>query len=329
MERIRLYNDDCLNTFKLIEDKTIDLILIDPPYNISKAEWDKWKTVEAYVEFMGSVFKECERVLKDNGSFYFFHNDFLQMVELQNWINKNTKFIFKSLITINKSDNNYVKDLYGSMNHFRNYLNINEYCLFFTFQDETGLTKIKTDMNNFKELREYSKKIQGGINKKIKEINAMLGHRKAEHFFYHSSTQWELCTEETYNELIEKFEINKLNFFKPYESLRQECEELRQEYEKQRYTFNGKDGAENNLTYTFRKEKKYKHPTQKPVKLMEDIIKISSNENDLVLDCFMGSGSTGVACVNTNRNFIGIEKEEKYFNIAKERIEKASNISFF
>ena len=123
MERIRLYNDDCLNTFKLIKDKTIDLILIDPPYNISKAEWDKWKTVEEYVEFMGSVFKECERVLKDNGSFYFFHNDFLQMVELQNWINKNTKFIFKSLITINKSDNNYVKDLYGSMNHFRNYLN--------------------------------------------------------------------------------------------------------------------------------------------------------------------------------------------------------------
>ena len=98
------------------------------------------------------------------------------------------------------------------MNHFRNYLNINEYCLYYTFQDETGLTKIKTDMNNFKELREYSKKIQGGINKKIKEINTILGHRKAEHFFYHSSTQWELCTEETYNELIEKFEINKLIF---------------------------------------------------------------------------------------------------------------------
>ena len=56
---------------------------------------------------------------------------------------------------------------------------------------------------------------------------------------------------------------------------------------------------------------------------------IYTNENETVLDNCMGSGSTGVACVNTNRNFIGIEKEEKYFNIAKERIKKASNISFF
>jgi site-specific DNA-methyltransferase (adenine-specific) len=71
------------------------------------------------------------------------------------------------------------------------------------------------------------------------------------------------------------------------------------------------------------------HPTQKPVKLLEYLIKTYTNENELVLDFTMGSGSTGVACVNTNRRFIGIEKEEKYFNIAKERIEKVSNISFF
>lgn len=62
------------------------------------------------------------------------------------------------------------------------------------------------------------------------------------------------------------------------------------------------------------------HPTQKPVYLMEAIIKTHSNELDTVLDMFMGSGSTGVACMNTNRNFIGIEKDEKYFKIAEERI---------
>lgn len=62
------------------------------------------------------------------------------------------------------------------------------------------------------------------------------------------------------------------------------------------------------------------HPTQKPVALLEYLIKTYTNENELVLDNCMGSGSTGVACVNTNRNFIGIELEEKYFNIAKERI---------
>ena len=63
------------------------------------------------------------------------------------------------------------------------------------------------------------------------------------------------------------------------------------------------------------------HPTQKPVALMEYLIKTYTNEGEIVLDNCMGSGTTGVACKNTNRNFIGIELDETYFNIAKERIE--------
>lgn len=70
------------------------------------------------------------------------------------------------------------------------------------------------------------------------------------------------------------------------------------------------------------KNKQKLHPAIKPVKLMERIILTSTFENHTVLDCFMGSGSTGVACLNTNRNFIGIELDEGYFNIAKERIEE-------
>ena len=65
------------------------------------------------------------------------------------------------------------------------------------------------------------------------------------------------------------------------------------------------------------------HPTQKPVALLEYLIKTYTLENETVLDNTMGSGSTGVACINTNRNFIGIEKDDKYFEIAKNRIEKA------
>ena len=61
------------------------------------------------------------------------------------------------------------------------------------------------------------------------------------------------------------------------------------------------------------------HQNQKPVDLCKYLINKSSNENDTVLDCFMGSGSTGVACLQTNRKFIGIELEEKYYNIAKKR----------
>jgi len=65
------------------------------------------------------------------------------------------------------------------------------------------------------------------------------------------------------------------------------------------------------------------HPTQKPVALMEYLIKTYTKEGDTVLDNCMGSGTTGVACVNTDRNFIGIEKEVKYFNKAQERILRA------
>jgi site-specific DNA-methyltransferase (adenine-specific) len=65
---------------------------------------------------------------------------------------------------------------------------------------------------------------------------------------------------------------------------------------------------------------KFVHPTQKPVALLEYLIKTYTLENETVLDFTMGSGSTGVACVNTNRNFIGIEMDENYFNIAEKRI---------
>ena len=74
------------------------------------------------------------------------------------------------------------------------------------------------------------------------------------------------------------------------------------------------------LTYPSDKQTCYLHPTQKPLELMEYLVKTYSNENDLVLDFTMGSGTTGVACKKLNRNFIGIELDEKYFNIAKERI---------
>ena len=65
-----------------------------------------------------------------------------------------------------------------------------------------------------------------------------------------------------------------------------------------------------------------KHPTQKPIKLIEFFVDVLSNENEVVLDPFMGSGTTGVACENLNRSFIGIELSEQYFNLSKERISK-------
>lgn len=75
----------------------------------------------------------------------------------------------------------------------------------------------------------------------------------------------------------------------------------------------------------FNRDKDKLHPTQKPVALLEYLIKTYTNPGETVLDNCMGSGSTGVACLNTDRNFIGIELDDKYFNIAKERIERTTD----
>lgn len=84
------------------------------------------------------------------------------------------------------------------------------------------------------------------------------------------------------------------------------------------------DGKRNPLSIlTYSRDGNRVHPTQKPVALLEYLIKTYTNEGETVLDNCMGSGSTGVACLNTNRNFIGIELDENYFNIAKDRIETA------
>ena len=99
---IRLYNQDCLDAMREIESNSIDLALTDPPYNIKKDTWDKWSTQEEYVSWCGQWIKQVERVLKDNGSFYWFHNDMMQIIKIMDWIEKNTNFVFKQFITWNK-----------------------------------------------------------------------------------------------------------------------------------------------------------------------------------------------------------------------------------
>ncbi len=88
---------------------------------------------------------------------------------------------------------------------------------------------------------------------------------------------------------------------------------------KAKWVFNRQDEKYQRPKFVKSIEKGF-HPTQKNLSLMEDLLRIHSNEGDTVLDCFMGSGTTGVACKNLNRSFIGIEQDDKYFEIAKERI---------
>jgi len=93
---------------------------------------------------------------------------------------------------------------------------------------------------------------------------------------------------------------------------------------KNQSSFNNKYYPTELLTVSNASQKGKAHPTQKPVALMEYLIKTYTTEGEAILDFTMGSGSTGVACVNTKRDFIGIEKDEKYFKIAEERIRLAS-----
>ena len=336
---IKLYRGDCLDIMPSLPDNSVDLVVIDPPYNINKDHWDK---IDNYIEWMGSVFLEIQRVIKDNGSFYFFHNDFLKMVELQNWINKNSKFIFKQLITWDKlthADTVQIGSLVKGYGGLRTYFkgSTSEYILKYIIHDDIGMTLENIDDNNFSELRKYFKGLLCYINLTKKEIVSIIG-QSVDHCFRWKSSQWDIPTENTYKNLIKKFNIDRWDNFIDYG-------ELKKKYFDYRYTFNKKHFSikgctlkelKNNLRNSTcvwdheRDKKNYKtgHVSPKPVRLIENMIEHSSNENDIVLDCFTGTGSTGVACVNTNRNFIGIEKDEEYFKIADKRIKEAESLQF-
>ena len=311
---IKLYKGDCLEVMKDIPDKSINLVLIDPPYNIGKAKWDKWETVNEYVEFMGKVFLEIQRVLKDNGSFYFFHNDMVQIAQLMEWIRLNSDFIFNSFAIWDKGDFRALSWKNPSeKNNLRSWFNTCEYCLYYTFQDETGLKMI--DKKYVMPKNPFRNEIINARNKvglstiQVAELGNFYG--KVNHGG--SVSNWEKGSN-----IPTKEQYEKMKTFLP---LQREYEELRQEYEELRYTHN-LDKNHNNVWTSNERNNGKLHPTQKPIDILERIIKTSSNENDVVLDCFMGSGSTGVACKRTNRSFIGIELDDNYFEIAKKRIEE-------
>jgi site-specific DNA-methyltransferase (adenine-specific) len=186
----------------------------------------------------------------------------------------------------------------------------------------------KHDFEGMHPLREYAEKIKEYTNYSRLKFTKALGHAGHQHFMEGNkeNSQFHLCTEKTYLELIEVFGIDKMDLFKEFTELKQidteyRTELLRQMNEQYPSTFNlweGKKYKSNILKY--KKDYNGYHPTQKPVLLLEDLIKTFSNENNLVVDLTMGSGTTGVACKNTNRRFIGIEKDENYFKIAEKRI---------
>jgi DNA modification methylase len=139
-----------------------------------------------------------------------------------------------------------------------------------------------------------------------------------------------LCKYQPYkvHEIVSVFSKSKHNYFpqmtdgKPYISGKGTSGDITGNVKKIQTKNDGKRYPRSIQKFCTGKSKS-KHPTQKPVALLEYLIKTYTLENETVLDFTMGSGSTGVACVNTNRDFIGIELDDNYFSIAKDRIEAA------
>jgi len=312
----KIHCRDSLDFMQEMPPKSIPLIIADPPYNIGKAAWDK---IDNYLDWCGEWLKACERVLSDNGSMYVFHNDKEFIADLMIWIRENTGFVFKNEIVWKKISPQFRN--YGfvqqrlSNGTMRNYYDgFTEYILFYTFQDETGLSQVYDDRDCFRGIKEYlrAERKKAGIT--YPEVNQILGTAEGSgqpgHYF--SDSQWCLPTAEMYGKL------QTTGFFqRPYE-------ELRLEYEELRYTFNLtrvlSDVYGNSNTWEYEPVSKPDHPTQKPVDLIENIIKHSSNEGDVILDPFSGSGTTAVAAIRTGRHWIGIDNDKGYCEIARQRI---------
>jgi len=320
---MELYKGDCLIESDKIESGSVDLILTDLPYgtvagignneNIQhgmkgKTEWDSIIDTD-------KIMSIANRILRKNGKMILFAqqpftNELINKAAVNVPFNYSMiweKDHFANALTAKKAPLNYYEDiLLFSKNHPKHDNTGNNPVRDYLIQEKKKTKLTNKQLNNL--FSDYT-------NKKGNRDRSVLEH-------YWGKAQFTFPTKEIYENVLQP-----IGFFdKPYSYI----EEIGKPYrlmineqlnELAPSTFNlweGKKYKSNILKY--KKDYTGHHPTQKPVLLLEDLIKTFSNENDLVVDLTMGSGSTGVACVNTNRNFIGIEQDEKYFNIAKNRI---------
>jgi DNA modification methylase len=322
LELNRIYQRDCIEGMRTIPDDSVDLIIADPPYYKIKGDFDfKWRTMSEYINWCAEWLKECERVLSPQGSLYVYGVE-LQLEHLAVKITDTTSLEYRNRITLNKQ-RSYIKDLYGSQENFRRFIPSAEFLLFYTFRDETGHAQILSEM--MQPIQTYFFSAMKETSLTYNQIADELGvsATAVKHWFDYP-TQPRIPTKDKYSRLQSKmnlpitYEQLKMN----YESLKIEYEGARQELENSRYTFNAKKGMTNVWDFEPDRGKlKTKHPTQKPLELCERIISVSSNEGDIVLIPFVGSGSECIASVRLKRNFVGFETEPAYVEIANKRLD--------
>lgn len=321
---------DCFEILPVIPSGSVDLILTDPPYNVGvktlkngKATVNEWDKIENYIEWSIKWLNECARILKPTGVLYFFHNDMDQIAELLYEIKRKTPLVFVSFCIWNKGDAFRARTWKDRKDGgLRSWFPVCEYCLHFfntnpgeAMWGKTGLDRILSNPACFASLKKWyaeEKERLGLTNRDIaRHYTEVTGKPPYMLRHYFQDSQFEIPTREVYDGVYKT-----LGFRKEYEELRKEYEELR--------NFHKVDYHHSNV-WNVRPipSTNRLHTCQKPVKLLERLIRVSCPEGGTVLDPFMGSGSTGVACINTGRKFIGIEKDVHFFEVADKRIQAA------
>lgn len=303
---IKLYKGDCLVESDKIKSGSVDLILTDLPYGtvkgmggnmakykrLSNANWDVVIPTENIMQIANSILRKNGKMVLTANQPFTTELISKQIPNLPHCYNMYwDKMHFANCLVANKSPVSYIEDV-----------------LVFSKTHDTERSHPLIDYF----MNELSKT---GMNQS--DVNKLLGNKMGGHYFT-NGVQFCVPTEKNY------LKLQSTGFFKkPYIEIKEIDKEFKNKFASTFNLWEGKKYKSNILKY--KKDYDGYHPTQKPVLLLEDLIKTFSNENDLVVDLTMGSGSTMVACVNTNRNGIGIEMDEKYFEIAEQRVKEAQN----
>jgi site-specific DNA-methyltransferase (adenine-specific) len=285
----QIIHGDCIEKLKKFEDNLFDLTIADPPYwKVVSEKWDyQWRTENDYIEWTKKWFNEVYRTLRYGGTFYLF--GYFRMLALLIPYLQDIGFSLRQQIIINKG----MKAVAGrATKKYKMFPNVTESILF--------LTK-----DNIPYSRNLLKARQKQLGLTSKQINEAIGVKSNGGGMWSIYTGKNVCEQFPTKELWQKLQ-SILKFDVPYEKIAQ--------------TYNAEMGITDVWDdIDFYKEKRY-HPTQKPLKLIERLVKVSSNVGDKVLDPFGGSGSTMIACHNTKRQSTIIELEESYIKKIQERI---------
>ncbi|MCM1171186.1 MAG: site-specific DNA-methyltransferase [Clostridium sp.] len=291
LELDNIYNLDCIKGMKKIDNETIDLMIADPPYfKVVNEKWDyTWKTEEDYIKWSIKWFQEAFRILRIGGSFYLF--GYFRMLSLLVPYLQDIGFEIRQEIIIDKG----MQAVSGrATKKYKMFPNTTESILFLVKDNKPYVKKILKDRQKELGLKAY-------------EINERLGVKSNGGGMWSIYTGNNICkqfpTESSWNKLMEILDLDI-------------------DYKKISITFNPTMKITSVWTDINFYEEKRIHPTQKPLKLIERLIYTSSNENDIILDPFMGSGATAVGAVKMNRRYIGFELDKEYCDKAINRVEK-------